>query len=86
MNRVGVDLLQRRELESFRAYGFLQQAAIFANIFARIPLHETEIQNLLAFEWTDSTGARAESVDEPRKFAERCELKNLQAARTVQLP
>ncbi len=80
VDSVGVNLLERRERERFSAQGGLPELAILGDVFACVPLHEAKIQNLLAFEGTDPAGTRAESVDEPGKFAEGRELKNLQAA------
>jgi hypothetical protein len=86
VNYVGVDLLERCERGTFRAKRGLQEAAIFSDIFGRIPFHEAEIENLPAIEKADATGPRAESVDEPREFKERRELQDLQAAGTAHHP
>jgi hypothetical protein len=74
MNRVGVNLLERCERESLGGESSLQQAAVLGDVFARVPFHETEIQNLLAIESADAAGTRAESMHQPGKFAQGREL------------
>ncbi len=86
MDRVGMNLLERCERESFRAEGGLQKAAILGDFLACVPFHESKIQNMLAVEQADAAGPCAESVDEPGKFAQRRDLKDLQTAGTVQHP
>jgi len=82
-DRVGVDLLQRLERKLFRAECGLQEAAVFGDVFARVPFHEAEIELRLAIEWADATGPRAETVDQPGEFAKWSELQHLQTAGTV---
>jgi len=86
MNHVGMDLFELGEGEILGAECGLQEAAVFGDIFARVPFHETEIQNLPATELADAAGSRAESVDEPGKFAQGRELQDLHAAGTAQNP
>jgi len=86
MNRVRVNLLERDERESLRAEGRLQKAAIPGDVLACVPFHESKIQNLLAAERASAARACAESMDEPGKFAQRRDLKDLQAAETVHHP
>ncbi len=86
VNRVGVDLFERREREILGAERGLQQAAIFSDVFARVPFHEAEIQDRLALEKADAAGPRAESMHQPGEFAEGRELENFQAAGTVHDP
>ncbi len=86
VNHVGVDLFERRESEIFGTERGLQEPAIFGDVFARVPFHEAEIENWPAIERTDAAGPRAESVDEPREFAEWRELQDFQAARTMHNP
>lgn len=74
VNHVGVDLLERHEREIFGAERGLQEAAVCGDIFARVPFHEAEIQDLATFELADAAGPRAEAVDEPGEFAEWREL------------
>jgi len=85
-DRVGVDLFERREREIFGAECSLQKAAILGDVFARVPFHEAEIQHRLAIKNADAAWARAETVDEPREFAEWRELQDFQAAGTVHDP
>ena len=86
VNRVRVDLLERHEREIFGAERGLQEAAVFGDVFARVPFHEAEIENLPGIELADAAGARAECVDKPGELAEGREPKNLQAAGTAQDP
>ena len=86
VNHVGVNLLEQCEREVFGGERGLQEAAVFSDIFARIPFHEAEIENLPAIELADAAGPRAESVDEPREFTEWRELQDLQAVRMMHYP
>ena len=45
MYHVGVDLLERREGEVFGVESRLQEAAVFGDILACVPIHEAEIEN-----------------------------------------
>ena len=63
MNDIRVDLFQREQGEAFGGQGGLKQAAIFCYDFAGIPLHKTEIQNLLSIEEAGTAEARAEAMD-----------------------
>jgi hypothetical protein len=85
-NHVGVNLFQGHELKLVRAKNGLKKAAVFDDIFAGVPFHEAEVQNLLGFELADATWAGTETVDEPRDSGERGEFEDLQAARTAETP
>jgi len=84
--RVRVNLLERREGKFLSAERGLQKEAILCDIFARVPFHEAEIEDGLAIKNADAAGARAETVDKPRKFVECRELEDLQAAGTAHGP
>jgi len=64
----------------------LKKAAVFGDVFPRIPFHEAEIEHRLATEKADAAGPRTESVDEPREFTEWRELQDLQATGTAHNP
>jgi len=85
-NCVRVDLLQRNESKIGSTESGLKEAAIFKDVFAGVPFHEAEIEDFFGFEGAHAAGAGAEPVDEPRKFEEWGELKNLKAARLSQAP
>ena len=80
VNHVGVDLLQRRKREISSVERGLQEAAVFSDVCARVPIHEAEIKHRLTIEKADAAGPRAESVDEPGQLAKRRKLQDLQAA------
>ena len=83
---VRVNLLERDEIEFAGAEGGLQLAAIFQNVFARVPFHEAEVENFFAVEGADAAGAGAEAVNKPGQFRKRSEFENLQAARFAKTP
>ena len=80
MDHVRMDLFERDELEVWHAEGRLEAAAVFEDVFARVPFGEAEIQHLLGIQRTDAAGAGAEAVDEPGNFGERADLKDLNSA------
>jgi hypothetical protein len=63
MDHVRMDLLERNEFEVRRAEGGLEAAAVFEDVFARVPFGEAEIQHLLAISRADAAGAGAEAVN-----------------------
>ena len=69
MNDVGVDLLQRGEWKIGGAEGGLQEAAVFENIFARVPIGEAEVEHVFAVKVRDAARPCAETMNEPRQFA-----------------
>ena len=58
----------------------LEAAAVFQDVFASVPIGETEIQNFLAVERADAAGCGAEAVDEPGEFGKGGDLEDLEAA------
>lgn len=75
-NQVGMKLAQRNELQLFSADSFPEPAAIFEDVFSRVPIHETEIQDGPTIDLADAAGTSAETVNEPRQLGERCSLEN----------
>lgn len=55
----------------------MKKAAVFRNIFLRIPFHETEIEHPLAVKRADTAEARAETVHQPGQLLEGGELQDL---------
>jgi len=84
MNDVRVNLLKWNEIQIAGADGRLQQLAILQNIFARIPIHETQIQHFISIEHTDTASAGAKSMNEPWQFAEWGKLQKLQTLRKME--
>lgn len=74
VNDVGVDLPQRGEWKIGGAEGGLQEAAVFENIFARVPIGEAEVEHVLAVKVGDPAGPCAETMNEPRQFAQSASL------------
>jgi holo-[acyl-carrier protein] synthase len=64
----------------------LKETAIFEDVFASVPFHKAEIQDLFGFEGAGPAGAGAEAVDEPGELAEWGEFENLQAAAFTDAP
>lgn len=83
---IRVDLLERGEFEILRVDRGLEEAAIFEDVFARVPLHEAEVEDFFGFESTDAAGARAEAVDEPGDLAKSVEFENLEFTGGAQAP
>ena len=86
VNHVRVNLLERCERKIFGAERGLQEEAVFSDVFARVPFHGAEIENLPAIKQADAAGARAEPMDEPGQLAEGRELQDLQAVRMMHYP
>jgi hypothetical protein len=70
----GVDLLQRGQGEVARSEGGLKLLAIRRDVFRRVPLYMTEIEQFFAVDRADAACASAETVDEPGEFGKRSEL------------
>lgn len=79
LDDVGVDLFQGSHAERFGTNGILEGGAIFFHVFARVPVGEAQVQNTLAVQGTGTAFPGAEAVNEPRKFCERRQLKNVEA-------
>ncbi len=77
---VGVNLLERDELQRFRAESGLEEATVFEHVLLCVPFGETEIQNFLAVEIAYAAGPRAEAVNQPRNPGKRGHLQDSQAA------
>ena len=50
-------------MEIASAQGRLKAAAIFKDVFASIPFHKAEVEDLFGFERADAARAGAETVD-----------------------
>jgi len=50
-NHVRMELFERNEFKVVSAEGSLKEAAIFEDVFAGVPFHEAEIEDLFGFEW-----------------------------------
>jgi hypothetical protein len=61
-NHVRVDLLERNEFKIGSAERGLKEAAIFEDVFARVPFQEAEIEDFFRFKRAYAAGARAEAV------------------------
>ena len=68
MDDIGMDLLQRNELEIGCAKGGLEAAAVFEDVFLGVPFGEAEIENSFAALTANTAGLGAEAVDEPGEF------------------
>ena len=68
MDDVGMDLLQRNELEIGCAKGGLEAAAVFEDVFLGVPFGEAKIENSFAALTANTAGLGAEAVDEPGEF------------------
>jgi hypothetical protein len=76
MDNVGMDLLERNELEIGRSEGGLEAAAVFEDVFFGVPFGEAEIENFFAVLIGDSARLSAEAVGEPGEFGERSRLQD----------
>jgi len=79
MNHVGVDLLKGEELMVTGGEGGLKLAAIFADGFAVVPFHVTEVENPFRVKVAQTAGAGAEAVDEPGKPGKGSKFEDVQA-------
>ena len=77
VDNVGMDLLQRDEREVGAAEGGLKAAAVFENVFARVPVGEPQVEHFFAFKVGCSARPCRESVNEPRQFAQSASLQDL---------
>ena len=75
-----MDLSERGESQAGGAESGLEAATIFEDVFAGVPIGETEVKYFSAVEFADAAGSRTEAVDDPGKFAEGLELEDAQAA------
>ncbi len=69
VNDIGMDLFERSRVKSLAPRADWKKAAIFGNVFARIPFHEAKIENFLSIENACAAGPSAESMNKPGKFA-----------------
>ena len=81
-----MDLLERNEREFFDAESGLEFLSVSKDIFAGIPIGETEVENLAAIEIRNSARGSTETVDKPRDFGEWLEQQNFQAADGFEVP
>ena len=79
MDDIGMDLLERNELEIWRAEGRLEAAAVFEDVFLGVPFGEAEIEDFFAVLIRHTAGLGAEAVDEPRELGERWGLQDSDA-------
>lgn len=64
MDDIGMDLLERDEGKVGSAKGGLEAAAIFEDVFARVPVGEAQVEHFCVFQGRDTAEAGAEGVDE----------------------
>ena len=77
VDHVRVKLFEGNETEIGGTEGGLKFAAILENVFARIPFHETEVEDFFINEGTDAAETGAEPVHEPRQSSKRREFEDL---------
>jgi len=83
MDDVGMDLLERNELEIGCAEGRLEAAAVSVDVFLGVPFGEAEIENPFAVLIRDAAGFGAEAVDEPGELGESGCLEDSDAAQVA---
>lgn len=81
MNHVGVKLREGDEREGSCPKSGFEEAAIFENFFARVPLGEAKVQDPGAVQEAFATDTRAEAVDQPGEFTESANLENAKSTR-----
>ncbi len=81
-----VDLFERNKVEIGSADGGLKFAAIREDIFAGVPFHETEVENVFGFKSTRTARAGAESMNEPGELGKRSEFEDLKAPGLAEAP
>lgn len=86
MNDVGMNLAEPAKRHVTSGEGGLEAAAVFENIFLRVPLSETKIQDLFATKIAHAARTRAESMHQPRNFGQRSSLKQAQATHSAFRP
>jgi holo-[acyl-carrier protein] synthase len=77
---VGMNLVERHEIQIAGADCGLESLSVFVDVLALIPFHGSEIENFFAVDFADAAGAGAESVDEPGQLVERGGLDDGDAA------
>ena len=86
MNDIGVNLAEPAKRHVTNGEGGLEAAAVLENIFLRVPLSETKIQDLFTTKIAHAAWTRAESMDQPRDFGQRSSLKHAQATHSAFRP
>ena len=81
-----MNLLERNERKFFNTERGLEFLSVSEDVFAGIPLGETEVENLGAIEVRNSARGSTETVDKPRDFGEWLEQQNFQAADGFEVP
>lgn len=66
--------------------GGLEFATIGEDVFAGVPFHETEVEDVFGFEGACAAGAGAEAVDKPGEFGERKEFEDLEVLGFAEAP
>lgn len=64
---VGMELFERNEMHLAGAQDGLKTAAIFEDVFAVVPIGETQVENFLVMKNADPAGTRAEAMHKPGK-------------------
>ena len=72
--------------EFLSAEGRLEFFAILEDVFASVPVGETEVEDFFAVKLRDAAGGRAETVEEPGEFGEGFELKDFETAGGFEIP
>lgn len=81
-----MDLLKGDERKVGSAESGLKTAAIFENVFARVPIGEAEVEDLFVIEIRRASGACGETVEKPAKFGEGRDLEELETAGGADCP
>ena len=79
MDDIGMELLERDELELGHAEGGLETAAVFEDIFFGVPLGVAEIEDFFAVLIRNAAGLGAEAMHKPRKSCESGHLEDTNA-------
>ena len=83
MNHVGMKLREGDEREGICPESGLEEATIFENFFARVPLGEAKVQDPRPVQEAFATDTRAEAVDQPGEFSEGANLEGAKATRNA---
>jgi holo-[acyl-carrier protein] synthase len=86
MDDIGMELFEGDEGEVVSAEGGLEAAAIFEDVFARVPIGQAEIQDFFTVKIANAAGAGAEAMDQPGELLKRRNLKDSQAAKRALSP
>lgn len=86
MNDIGMNLAEPAKRHVANGQGGLEAAAVLKNIFLRVPLSETKIQDLFSAKIAHAAWTRAESMDQPGDFGQRSSLKHAQATHSAFRP